>query len=61
MMKTTERPSAELLLQFSMIWGENTTAVDVSFVCDPDGAHHPRRYVWTLHVGKSVYLSNTRY
>lgn len=29
-MKTTESPSAELLLQFSMIWGEKTTAIDVS-------------------------------
>ena len=52
MMKTTERPSAEPLLQFSMIWGEKTTAVEVSFVCDPDRAHHPRRFVWSLHVGR---------
>jgi hypothetical protein len=29
-MKTTDRPSAELLLQFSIIWGEKTTAPMIS-------------------------------
>lgn len=63
-MKTTDRPSAEFLFQFSMIWGEKTTAVRVSYEHE-QGFYRRLTSVLQYYTGstkkKGKYLSSMLY